>query len=126
LAAGAEGFRMSERQSVLVRVFEGDKYANEWPPEKLVEAVAWLADKLEGIPEQYRSEATFEISSSCSYEDSSYAEIEISYWRPETDEEMEARLSAKRRREEDQRQRKEAADRALYEELRQKYEEPSA
>ena len=73
-----------------VVVFKQEKYDGEWPPTAAVECIAWFAEKLATIPEAYRTTATIEIDS-VGGEESHYGRIEISYTRPETDKEMNAR-----------------------------------
>jgi hypothetical protein len=68
-----------------------EQYNGEWVPNNLIEAIAWLQEKLCEVPEDYRASATIEISSDCSY-DSSHATLEINYRRPETAEEEHKRL----------------------------------
>jgi hypothetical protein len=72
---------MDERKTVKVEVFSDDL------PSSLIDAIKFLQELLEGIPEGLRRDATFEVE-----EDRSYPDIVIGYWRPETDEEMAKRL----------------------------------
>jgi hypothetical protein len=78
-----------------VTVFQAEEYDSGFPDYKatLLSVIELLQDKLEEIPEQYRGMATCEISSRNGYEGSTYATIEISYTRPETDEEVEQRIA---------------------------------
>lgn len=85
---------------VEVVVFEQQRYGGEWMPEKLTDAVAWLQGLLEQVPAEHRDAVKIDIDSTSSYEDSHYATIKVSYWRPPTAEEREGRLAeAKARRE---------------------------
>lgn len=63
----------------------------------LDEVILTLTEIRAGIPEQYRATATCEISSVLSYEDSTYANIKVTYLRPETDEECKVREDMARR-----------------------------
>lgn len=83
-------------------VFDKEQYDSGWPPTDATECVAWFAVKLAEIPAEYRAGAKIYIDSRSSYEDSSYARIEIYYDRPETDDEMAAREAEERRRQEAQ------------------------
>lgn len=71
------------------------------PPENLQEHIAWLQAMMESIPEEFRSSGDIEMDA-----DEYRMEYEVSYERPETAEEMEAKANAgavlaeKRRREE--------------------------
>jgi hypothetical protein len=71
----------------------------------------------ESIPEEYRAAATCGIMSESGYEGSHYARIEVSYDRPETDEEMQRR--EKRDRDHEAAIRRE--ERALLKRLQNKY-----
>lgn len=63
----------------------------------LDEVIFSLTNIQASIPEQYRATATCEINSVLSYEDSTYANIKVTYVRPETDEECKAREEMERR-----------------------------
>jgi len=80
-----------DRDIVTVSVFDTEQYCKSWMSENLMEAVEWLKSKLESVPEEFRHSAKIEIGSVGSWEDSHYATIEITYERPETDDEMRAR-----------------------------------
>ena len=69
----------------------------DWPPESLIETVAWFQSKLEEVPEERRHKVTCTIGSDSEW-DSSYSTIKISYYRPETPEEEEQRLAKERQR----------------------------
>jgi hypothetical protein len=77
---------MDERKKVKVEVFSDDL------PISLIDAIKFLRELLERIPEGLRHAATFEVE-----EDRSYPDIVIGYWRPETDEEMKNRLKENER-----------------------------
>lgn len=62
-------------------------------------AVIESLDKIrDSIPREYRAKARCEIDSESGYEGSHYASIEVSYVRPETDEEVVARVKIERER----------------------------
>jgi hypothetical protein len=63
-----------------------EQYDGDWPPESAAECIAWFQAKLASVPEEFRVTARIELDSTRSY-DSSYATIEFSYTRMETDEE---------------------------------------
>lgn len=106
------------KQQVRVVVFNKERYDGDWPPEVAVDFLRWFQDKVQSIPPEYRDNAKVEIDATGGYEGSYYATIEITYERSETDAEYAARLEGARRATDD-RQRQE---RALYEQLRAKYE----
>lgn len=81
----------------VVLVVKTDEYESDFPPTNLMEFRAWLDQKTNLIPEQYRHNAEFEIDSYVSY-DSSYARLTIQYSRPELPEEESARESELMRR----------------------------
>lgn len=70
------------------------KHNAGFPSDDATACVAWFARVLNDIPEPYRAGATIDISSTSGYDESHYAEITVSYTRPETDEE-EAEREAK-------------------------------
>jgi hypothetical protein len=115
---------MSDRQEVRIVVYDSEQYdGNDWPtanyPATLIGAIEWFQSKLALIPKKYRLTAQCEIDSVGSYEGSHYAYIEISYRRPETDEEMTQRFT-KIQAEQHERER---LERAKLAELRAKYGE---
>ena len=63
-----------------------EQYDGDWPPSDAVGAMAWFQAKLDDIPDEFRSTAKIELDTTSRY-DSSYATIEFSYVRFETDEE---------------------------------------
>lgn len=66
-----------------VTVFKTSSYySEEWPPENLLEFKAWLDERIESIPKEYRSVAVLEISTE---DEDTYFNIE--YKREETDDE---------------------------------------
>lgn len=85
--------------------------------DKVIESLAAIRAS---IPPEYREIAECSIESRTSYEDSSYATIDIAYTRPATPQEIsdETDRIAARTRE------KESADRALYEKLKARFKEP--
>lgn len=83
--------RLQLRATKRVSVLDAEQYEDGFPPGKLPDFMAWLAEHINRIPEEYRASAEIEIDSRGSYEDSHYATIKISYVRPETDEEWDAR-----------------------------------
>lgn len=102
---------------VTVTLFDQERYDGDWMPEKLTEALAWLQGFLNQVPVQFRDKATIEISSVSSYEDSHYASIGISYNRPPTKAEKEARLTEEHQRIDA----REASEREVYERLKAKF-----
>lgn len=81
-----------DRQTITVQVFQAEQCDESFPRDlTVVEFIKWLEGHLASIPEEFRQSATVEIGSFSSWEDSHYAEIEISYTRPETDEEVRQR-----------------------------------
>ena len=79
------------------RVLYVEKFDKALPPSKLMEFRDWLHTKIMEIPKEYLETATIEFDCDTSY-DSSYANIEISYERPETDEEKDSREYETRQR----------------------------
>jgi hypothetical protein len=87
-----------ERQSRKVTVFEAERYDGDWPPDDATGFIAWFQAQLDKVPAEHRGNVRIELDSVSGYEDSHYVSIEISYWRPETDSEMESRITEARRR----------------------------
>lgn len=110
---------MSSRHIVRITVFSQEQYGGDWPPVQAADFVAWFQGHVNGIPEQYRDTARIEIDSTSGWEDSHYARIEISYKRPETDEELSARRATERARISEQ----EEAEKRQLAALKKKYDE---
>jgi len=94
------------RQEKRIVTVKAEQYDPDFAPGQLQEFVLWSNALLDEIPEEFRATAEIEISSTSSYYDSHYATIEVTYRRPETDEEWEARKQdvAARMQEEKQRE----------------------
>lgn len=109
---------MSEK--VHVTVYRGEEYSADFPQYDWIapKVLAWLTEKIEEIPTEFRDSSWCRISSETSY-DSSQATIEIGYERPETAEETAKRLAEKAAT----KRAKEMNERALYEQLRKKFEQ---
>lgn len=114
---------MGERKQVKVVVFDGKQYDGDWPtpdfPTTLRATIEWFQRKLEQIPPEYRDAARCEIESSGGYEGSHYGRITIEYYRAETDDEMDARITKERAALQALQEKEKAALRAL----RNKYPE---
>lgn len=81
---------MTERQQVRVTALVVNDYEESegWPGDlPLAGAISWFKDQLAGLPEVYRDLARWDISANLD----GALEIEIYYFRPETDEEFAAR-----------------------------------
>jgi hypothetical protein len=104
----------NEPRQVNVTLFEESLGDRDWPPEGLVEFVAWAQNMLERGPEAFRGTAKIEIENRSEY----YTVLEISYQRPETDGEMARRLDDEQKRA----AAREADARAQYERLKAMFE----
>ena len=89
-----------------------------WMPKKLVDLIPWVQKYLELVPEEYRDNAAFETVSFRDSRKEYWLNVKIHYHRPETDEEMEARLAA----EEAQKLERQRAERQMLEELKEQYD----
>jgi len=78
---------------IKISIFDKEQYDGDWPPESASGFIEWFNSKLKNIPEEYRSDARIELDSVSSWEDSSYASIEIYYYRQETKEEEKSRAN---------------------------------
>lgn len=78
------------KQEERIVVYASREYEGNWPPEKASDFLTWLTAELAKVPDEFKESSAVQISSwsDC---DSGYAEIEIRYWRPETDDEETAR-----------------------------------
>ena len=79
-----------------------EQYDGDWPPSDAAGFVAWFEAKMADVPEDARNTVRIELDSTMRY-DSSYATIEVSYTRMETDaeeseREQQAAAQAERRR----------------------------
>lgn len=102
---------------IKITVFDKQQYDAEWPSEDAIEFIAFFQEKLASIPEEFRSSAIIEVDSISGYEGSSYASINIYYYRPETEEEVKVRESKAQNKAELLRQR----ELKQLEELKRKY-----
>lgn len=110
---------MSERETKTIMIYDSERYGGNalWPPRNLAEFVTWASQKLTEIPEQYRSQAAIEIDARLDYDDAE-ARIEITYKRPETDDERRTRLADEANRQ----HARSFEERQLYENLKAKFE----
>lgn len=113
---------MSERKTITVKVFESESWPveNTYSPGSLKAFSAWLAEITEKIPPEYRDEACLEVNATSFY-DSPYVEIEVSYARPETDDEMKTRLHHEKEQARARAQHQERQERELLAALTAKY-----
>jgi len=103
---------------IQVKVFEGESSygQKDWPSEKATEFIKWFQNKVDLIPSEYRDKAVIELTSSTVW-DSSVVDLTISYTRPETIEEQQAREFEAIRRQQQQ----ESTERQTLTYLRSKY-----
>jgi len=84
----------------------------------LSDVIAWLSGLLAEVPENLRGTAKVNVESVGGYEGEHHAEIHVYYDRPETDEEMDARIFREGR----EKAASELHERRLLEALKRKYE----
>ena len=96
-----------------------EEFGPEWNrmPKRLVDLIPWVQKYLELVPEEYRASAAFEIVSFLDSRRDYSLNVKVHYHRPETDEEMEARLAA----EEAEKLEQQRAERQMLEDLKEKY-----
>lgn len=82
---------MTQRKTSPVTVLQADQHHIGFPPSDLVEFVQWANDTLKQVPLEYRDTARIYFEWVCGYDDDKIIEVQVSYLRPETDEEMAAR-----------------------------------
>lgn len=71
-----------------VILFNGEEYDEGFPPRPIDEFISWLNGWIEKIPAEFRDQSSIEIDSNGGYEGSHFANVKISYRRPETDDEI--------------------------------------
>jgi hypothetical protein len=109
---------LNVRQEKTVEVTKAEQYDPDFPPAPIEEFLAWVKRMESRIPDEYRDTATFQFTSEPSYYDSHYAKVEVSYRRPETDEEWAARKADVARRQADDARR----EREQYEKMKAKFD----
>lgn len=85
-------------QERVITVLSIEQFDEDWPPSDGLEFIQWFGTKIEPIPVEYLDSVRVEIDSIEGYENSHYARIEITYRRPETADEVTARLADYARR----------------------------
>lgn len=112
---GYRGNRDEYRQHIFIHL----KAYGEDVPDNAVKLVAWLTERLDKCPQEYRHEVVFEMDAE--YE-SSQVEITFGYWRFETREEVAVRMDLDRAQHERRMRENEAVERRKYEELKRRFE----
>ena len=82
----------SARMDKTVTVYSSDVSYHNGPPDNLMELIEWLKGWAKEIPDEYMASSDVDIEAGMDY-DIPYAEISITYTRPETDDEMDTRLN---------------------------------
>lgn len=112
---------MRKKQEVQETIFNGSRYEGDgWPPEDPAGFLEWFQERISRIPAEYLANATVEIGTQSGYYGDSTACIEITYRRPETDEQYAARLA----RDEAQRRSRTEQEKATLAALLAKYGAP--
>jgi len=88
-----------------------------WMPKKLVDLIPWAEKYLRLVPEEYRDSAAFQTVSFRDPRGDYWLNVKVHFYRPETDEEMEARLAD----EDAQKLEQQRAERQMLEDLKEKY-----
>jgi len=88
-----------------------------WMPKKLVDLIPWVEKYLGLVPEEYRDSAAIETVSFRDSPRDYWLNVKVHFHRPETDEEMKARLAD----EEAQKLEQQRAERQMLEDLKEKY-----
>lgn len=91
---------MTERQTVKIDLVSRSIFGSiidqsKYEDDRLVEVIFYLNELLASIPEEYKTSAKVSVNAS-TYYDSIDAELSIYYERPETDNEMDVRISRER------------------------------
>ena len=88
-----------------------------WMPKKLVDLIPWVEKCLRLVPEEYRDSAAFETASFRDSRRDYWLNVKVHFHRPETDEEMEARLADEEAQELEQQR----AKRQMLEDLKEEF-----
>ena len=88
-----------------------------WMPKKLVDLIPWVEKYLRLVPEEYRDSAVFETVSFRDSRRDYWLNVNVHFNRPETDEEMEARLADEEAQELEQQR----AKRQMLEDLKEEF-----
>lgn len=88
-----------------------------WMPKKLVDLIPWVEKYLRLVPEEYRDSAAFETVSFRDSRKDYWLNVKVHFHRPETNEEMEARLAGEEARKLEQQK----AEMQRLEDLKEKY-----
>ena len=105
--------------NIKIEVFKKElfDYDGVWPEENAVKFLAWLEEKINSIPKEFRNSAKVDFEAEPGYAENASATVEIHYYRPETDEEEIARKAKEQNRAELRKQQ----DLRQLEELKLKY-----
>jgi len=88
-----------------------------WMPKKLVNLIPWVEKYLALVPEDYRDSAAFETVNFRDSRRDYWLNVKVHFHRPETDEEMDARLAD----EETQKLEQQSAERQMLADLKEKF-----
>ncbi len=88
-----------------------------WMPKKLVDLIPWAEKYLELVPEEYRDSTAFETINFRESNREYWLNVKVRFQRPETDEEVKARLAE----EETQKLEQLRAERQMLEELKERF-----
>jgi hypothetical protein len=109
--------RYNRHEVVLV---DAEKYDSGFPQdENAHDFIKWLNDLIEEAPVEFRDSVYIALDSASGYEGSHYATVKVAYFRPETDEELGARIAEYER----VKAAKDAYDRAEFHRLQHKFSE---
>lgn len=117
---------MSKKQLVQETVHNGGEYDdNGWPPKDPAGFMAWFQERIDRIPAEHRQNAKIDFSSEGGYYGEHSPHIEITYLRPETDDQFSSRAQREAQQAEIDARRKEQQERATLAALQAKYGKPA-
>jgi hypothetical protein len=107
------------RKTTIVELNCEEEFGPEWNwmPKNLVDLIPWVEEYLGLVPQEYRDSATFETVSFRDSRRDNWLNVKVHFCRPETDEEMEARLAD----EEAQKREQQRTERQMLEDLKEKF-----
>lgn len=77
-----------------VMLLDAEQYDQDFPSDQRAkDFIGWLEALIQQAPPEYRDSVYIELGSTGGYEGSHYATIKVAYRRPETDEELAARVA---------------------------------
>ena len=125
IMVGSTGFLAAappvERLKIETILFKAERYEDTWPTDNVVKFMVWLHGLIAQVPAEFMANATISIDGHGGY-DGDAPQIEVAWWRPETDLEMHDRLRAEADARHQRAEARAAEERRVLAALKAKYE----